>query len=108
MRLSDARTRGPWREKWVQFIRTRDIILTLVRSMDGTVPGQRDAIDGALDMAVEEEEKIFQEIRRALTAGADESTDLVDLHLPSDPESQFQRSPRGSEPESPPPPRVQE
>lgn len=100
MRLSDARTRGPWRKKWVEFIRAQDLISTLIKSMNNSMDqGQREAFQGAVDLAVAEERKILWEIRRALNAGADEEDLIGDLPSLTDLELPSQRSPRGSAPE---------
>ena len=72
MRLSDARTRGPWRKKWVQFIRANDIIKTLEKAIWDTQPDGWEKLHGALALALEERAKIVREIERALTVGPDD------------------------------------
>lgn len=76
MRLSDARTRGPWREKWVQFVRANDIVATLEDAISNADKAEWPTLYGAYSMALLERAKIFNEIKRALTVGPDEPKKL--------------------------------
>jgi len=66
MMLSEALTRGPYREKWVQFIRSQDLINSMVAAIPDAGGKDFEDLSGALELAENEQVKIIEEIRRAL------------------------------------------
>ncbi len=104
MRHSDALTRGPWRKKWVQYIRALDIEFCLEHSVEencGKVTeAQLDDLNGALQLAKDATAKILEEVRRALIVGAYgavETDPEVAPPEPTDLELRYLRSLRESE-----------
>jgi len=91
MMLSDARTRGPWHKMWVRFMRANDIKELLFQCMTTGSTEDFEMYKGSHSLAVAEETKIMDEIRRALTAGADESDQESDRPVPVDPIERYQQ-----------------
>lgn len=78
MRISDARTRGPWRKKWVDYIRSLDLEEVLRDGEENsTLEDQYKFFQAGL-LQRDESLKILREIRRALTVGDDESDSKSD------------------------------
>jgi len=69
MILSDAKTRGPWRKRWLNYIRNQDILETMEDRLGTCSDPHYDILSQAINVQLRIMRDLREEIRKALSVG---------------------------------------